>query len=42
MPPTNETPDKPTPTFRQTLIRVMATQVLWLLLLFLLQKHYSG
>lgn len=41
MPPEDE-PKKPAPTFKQTLVRVMAAQVLWLLLLFLLQQHYSG
>ena len=42
MPPTTEPPKKPTPTFKQTLISVMAAQVLWILLLLLLQMHYSG
>ena len=42
MSPTNEPPKKPTPTFKQTLISVMAAQVLWILLLLLLQMHYSG
>jgi hypothetical protein len=42
MPQENEPATKPTPTFRQTLIRVMAAQVLWIVLLLLLQMHYSG
>ena len=42
MPSENEPQKKPTPTFKQTLISVMAAQVLWILLLWLLQKHYSG
>jgi hypothetical protein len=41
MPPIDEPPNKPTPTFKQTLIRVMAAQVLWILLLLLVQLHYS-
>ena len=39
---TPESPTPATPTFRQTLIRVMAVQVGALLLLWLLQSLYSG
>ena len=42
MPQANEPPKKPTPTFKKTLISVMAAQVLWIVLLLLLQMHYSG
>jgi hypothetical protein len=38
----NESPKRAAPTFRQTLIRVMAVQVGALLLLWLLQSHYTG
>jgi hypothetical protein len=37
-----ESPPTTTPTFRQTLVRVMAVQVVTLYLLWLLQSHYSG
>jgi len=42
MPSENEPPKKPTPTFKSTLIGVMAAQVVWIVLLLLLQMHYSG
>ena len=38
----SESPPPSTPTFRSTLIRVMAVQVGALLLLWLLQSHYTG
>ncbi len=37
-----ESPTPATPTFRKTLIRVMAVQVGALLLLWLLQSRYTG
>jgi hypothetical protein len=42
MPSENEPQKKPTPTFKRTLISVMAAQIVWILLLLLLQMHYSG
>jgi hypothetical protein len=42
MPAPAETPRPAAPTFRQTLIRVMAVQVGALLLLWLLQRHYTS
>jgi len=39
---TTESPARATPTFRQTLIRVMAVQVGALLLLWLLQSRYTS
>ena len=38
----HESPPPTTPTFRKNLIRVLATQVGGLLLLWLLQSRYSG
>ena len=38
----SESPKPATPTFRSTLIRVMAVQVGALLLLWLLQSHYTA
>jgi len=37
-----ESPAPATPTFRTTLIRVMAVQVAAILLLWLLQSHYTA
>jgi len=42
MPAPAESPRPAAPTFRQTLIRVMAVQVGALLLLWLLQWHYTA
>ena len=42
MPAPAESPRAAAPTFRQNLIRVMAVQVGALLLLWLLQRHYTG
>jgi hypothetical protein len=39
---TSESPPPTTPTFRQTLIRVIAAQVGALLLLWLLQSRYTS
>jgi hypothetical protein len=44
MTPTDEAPSSPSsaPTFRQTLVRVMAVQVATLALLWLLQSRYGS
>jgi hypothetical protein len=37
----SKSPPSTTPTFRKTLLRVMAVQVITLVMLWLLQSHYT-